>query len=207
MLSAPAEGDETRPDADSAVLSSMSMSMRENLRLTNGVSVGIGPVESRDLPLLITHVREGSAETAFFSFGAEASDETIAAQCRRLLQVEQSGGVLVQAASDGAIVGLVSLQRGGGARVRHVAELAISVRKPYWGMGLGRALCARCFALGEQRGIQRVELRVRHDNTRAISLYASLGFVVEGQLRAAFRVADTDFDELIMARRSDGTVA
>jgi RimJ/RimL family protein N-acetyltransferase len=52
------------------------------------------------------------------------------------------------------------------------------------------------------RGLSRIELEVYAHNTRAIALYASLGFVEEGR-RIGARILDgVHQDMILMARRS-----
>lgn len=49
--------------------------------------------------------------------------------------------------------------------------------------------------------LTRIELRVRHDNARAISLYEEIGFRLEGTLRGAFIVDGVEHDDQIMGLR------
>lgn len=84
---------------------------------------------------------------------------------------------------------------------RHVAAIGMGVRPAWQGRGIGRALMSTLLEIGEEQlGVTRIELEVYTDNDRAVRLYRSFGFEVEGTLRRhAFR--DGAFvDSLAMAR-------
>lgn len=86
-------------------------------------------------------------------------------------------------------------------RARHVATIAVSVRKDFWRMGLGK----RFFELQEkwcrENGIEKIKLEVVTENTRALGLYLSCGFVIEGTLRHEAKLADGTYqDHYLMAK-------
>ena len=82
------------------------------------------------------------------------------------------------------------------ARYRHRAELALSVRQDYWRQGLGRRLMEIRGNLVPQPGIEKLCLEVDTKNLRAMGLYLSRGFVVEGTLRRAVKMADGSYRDL-----------
>jgi RimJ/RimL family protein N-acetyltransferase len=70
---------------------------------------------------------------------------------------------------------------------------------PAWrGQGVGERLMRPALEAARALGLSRVELRVRADNERAISLYRKLGFVLEGRCRRATRVDNEFYDVIIM---------
>lgn len=66
--------------------------------------------------------------------------------------------------------------------------------------GIGRRLVAAAVAEAQARGARKLSLRVLGSNQGAQCLYASSGFVVEGVLRAEFRLGGLDVDDTLMAR-------
>ena len=60
-------------------------------------------------------------------------------------------------------------------------------------------MCEALMPEARRLGLTRIELRVRQDNARAISLYETLGFQLEGTLRSAFKVGEVEYDDLIMS--------
>ena len=69
------------------------------------------------------------------------------------------------------------------------------------GRGGGRALLEAVFEYARSRGAHKVELEVWPGNARAIALYASAGFEVEGLRRDHYRRRDGSLrSALLMAR-------
>ncbi len=62
----------------------------------------------------------------------------------------------------------------------HSGSLGIGVLKPYRGHGVGGALLAAALKKAREKGLTRIELTVRENNTSAIKLYEKFGFVKEG---------------------------
>ncbi len=58
----------------------------------------------------------------------------------------------------------------------------IEVEEPYRGQGYGRALLAAAEDVARSRGVASLELNVFGDNTSAIALYRSAGYIVVQQL-------------------------
>lgn len=83
--------------------------------------------------------------------------------------------------------------------LQHVGTLGMGVHADWRGQGLGRQLLAACLEKAERKGLLRVELSARADNTRAIRLYESLGFRHEGLKRRALRFPDGFHDSVSMA--------
>ena len=82
------------------------------------------------------------------------------------------------------------------ARYRHRAELALSVRQDYWRQGLGRRLMEIQETWCRGQGIEKLCLEVDTKNLRAMGLYLSRGFEVEGTLRRAAKMADGSYRDL-----------
>jgi RimJ/RimL family protein N-acetyltransferase len=81
------------------------------------------------------------------------------------------------------------------------AELGIMIgEKSYWDQGFGREaillLLSHCFQV---LNLNRVYLRVKEDNPRAIRAYEKIGFVYEGRMRQADYHDGRYFDILLMS--------
>lgn len=87
---------------------------------------------------------------------------------------------------DSRVVGSAGIHPAGPAvRRRHAMSLGITVAHDWQGRGIGDLLMmAMCHHADHWLGVQRLELTVYVDNTRAVALYQKHGFEVEGTLRA-----------------------
>ena len=86
-------------------------------------------------------------------------------------------------------------------KYRHRAVMGISVRKEYWGCGLGSYLMQLAIDQTRTNGFEQLELGVYSDNTRAIHLYEKVGFVRCGIQPRAFKLKDGTYrDEIMMVK-------
>jgi RimJ/RimL family protein N-acetyltransferase len=83
---------------------------------------------------------------------------------------------------------------------RHVAELGIFVLDPHRERGVGRRLLAYALDWAANQGLKKITLSVFSDNTRAIRLYKSVGFTLEGTRKMQYNVRGVYVDEILMAK-------
>ena len=81
---------------------------------------------------------------------------------------------------EGEVVGCLGLH---GTPVAGVYSLGMGILETMRGAGRGGALLDAALADARRSGVHKVELEVFPDNPRAIALYASRGFAVEGLRR------------------------
>ena len=102
---------------------------------------------------------------------------------------------------DGRVVSMTGLVIPFMARQRHTTGVGIMVHTDYQGRGIDRALMEALLDIKDNwLMLKRVELSVFTDNERAVRLYESLGFVVEGTKRYAAVKNGVHADEYLMAR-------
>ena len=81
----------------------------------------------------------------------------------------------------------------------HVGSLGMGLLASHRGQGLGRRLLTQTLARARDRGLERVELSVLHDNIAAYALYDRLGFVVEGRRIHDWKHEGVYRDSILMA--------
>lgn len=112
---------------------------------------------------------------------------------------DDRGLSLLACLADGTPGANGTVKRLGPDLVDHVALLSVGVHPSQQGLGLGRHVMRGLLDWAQQVEIQRIELYVRADNERAISLYHSLGFVTEGRRRCFHRTPQGQWrDDLVM---------
>lgn len=170
-----------------------------HIHLVNGRDLGLRAAQARDGAAVAAHVRAVGGESDHLNYGAGDPVPTEEVQAAWVAGTREAGGCVLLAELDGAVIGLLSCRRGELARTQHRAELGLSVRRAYWGLGVGRALVEASLQWGRAAGLTRVSLCVRANNPRAIGLYERLGFQHEGRRRYAAQVDGAYLDELDMA--------
>lgn len=117
-------------------------------------------------------------------------------------KAESVNEIELVAVVDGAIVGTAGIEAiGTKHKVRHRAELGISVAKEFWGLGIGQALLTGCIACAKAAGYIQLELSVVAENVRALSMYKKAGFVEYGRNPKGFNSRITGFQEIVLMRR------
>lgn len=131
-------------------------------------------------------------ETDFLTLNSSSENElTGKTQVTQLCQ--NSNTMVLVALADEEMIGLASIKGEEGSNTLHIGEVGISIMKDYWGMGLGRLLLEELIAWAEEIGeLKRLELRVQTRNERAVHLYQTLGFEIEGTLKKAAITAEGD---------------
>lgn len=84
-------------------------------------------------------------------------------------------------------------------RIAHNSEVAISVKKEYWGIGVGSAVMEELIRFAKDHElIKNISLGVKASNERAIKLYERFGFVKVGSHKDYFNINGEHDDEYIM---------
>ena len=109
--------------------------------------------------------------------------------------------LIIVALIDGQMVGSAEFGQLRPKRCQHVGVLSLGVHPGCQRAGVGRALMNYVIDHARRSGTRRLELYTRADNTRARTLYESLGFAVEGVRRGFVALDDgTLIDDLTMVR-------
>jgi putative acetyltransferase len=116
-------------------------------------------------------------------------------------ELSEATRLLVAESERGDVLGIGSLTLDEHARRRHAGRVGLLVAEEHAGKGIGSALLDALIALGEGFcHLARLELEVWVDNRRAIALYRSRRFLVEGVLRAHSLKGGKLVDAFAMAR-------
>ena len=110
----------------------------------------------------------------------------------------EADGIELVCEQDGQIVGEIHASRVGIACLAHLlTDLTIAVAPQAQGKGVGRRLFQALLdeVTRNMPHITRIELFARDSNVRARALYASLGFVEEGRLRARVNNANGEAED------------
>ena len=152
-----------------------------------------------DAGAILAYLRAVGSESDYLTFGSEGPPMAEAEErefLTRLAHIDNAFAALAE--WQGRIVGLITFKGGNRQRTRHTGEFGISVARECQGVGLGRVLLTLLVEWARSGGVVRkIDLLVRVDNARAIALYESFGFVVEGRKRRDMLI-DGEFHDAIL---------
>jgi RimJ/RimL family protein N-acetyltransferase len=160
------------------------MQLREH-RLESGHVLLIREAAPEDASATLAYVEAISGESDFLSFGPGDFELTEPEEADILRQSRDADNRLyLLGLLDDTIVSALTFSAGRRPRIRHSGELGLSVRRQYWGLGIGSLMVDTLLEWAKTgRIVRKINLRVRTDNQRAIRLYKRKGFVIEGTIR------------------------
>lgn len=163
------------------------------IRLKDGRSAILrSPDPIRDAADLVQYLHDTAADTPFVLRTPEEVFYTVEGE-ERFLQgvVESPNDCMILCEVDGMIAGNCHLSFQRKLKVRHRCEVAIALRKAYWGNGIGTAMFEAMEGLARAReGVTVMELEFIEGNARARGLYEKMGFRIVGWHPEAIRQED-----------------
>lgn len=170
-----------------------------------GRAIAIREAEEADAEALIAFTGAIDRESTFLSREPHESPGSVPHERQRLSLLRGRTNALGLVALDaGEIVGALDFHAGTRKRTVHVGEFGLSVRRAYWGAGVGGHLLDTLIDWARAGGtVRKIRLRVQAGNAGAIALYHRRGFEEEGRLRRELRVNGEWVDVLVMARWLD----
>jgi ribosomal protein S18 acetylase RimI-like enzyme len=174
------------------------MHVHERTGLADRAAANIRRLDERDSDTYRALWMKGIVETPQFFRIASQDDGADA-----LPTDDTPGSLTLGAFARDNLVGVVSLRRETLVKLRHKALVfRMYVDPSSAGTGIGRALMTRLIdEAGRQHDLRQIHLTVLANNTRAIGLYESLGFVAFARETDAVKIDEAFVDELQMARR------
>lgn len=180
------------------------MKYSKNITLKDGSVCLLRNATSADAKDVLENFNKVHEETDFLLSYADEKGFSIDEEAEFLANKESSS-VEIEICSivDDKIVGLAGISAiGSREKIKHRAEMGISIEKAFWGRGIGRALSVACIDCAKEAEYKQLELEVVAENSNAIALYESLGFVEYGRNPRGFYSRYTGWQELVLMRLS-----
>lgn len=153
---------------------------------------------AEDAGQIIAYTKIVGGETENLTFGEAGFPITLEQEENFLKHVhEDKTSVYLVACKNGEIIGTGSLC-GLPRRMCHRAELGLTVKRNYWGQGIGSAIMENLIKYAKENGIEVLNLEVRSDNSNAIHLYEKFGFQHIGTSPAYFKINGNYIDFELM---------
>ena len=175
------------------------MRYNQKVVLKNGIEAIIRNGVASDGPAVYENFNQTHAETDYLLSYPEENSYGPEEEARFLQEkTDSQNEIELVAVIDGKIAGTAGIEAVGKKyKVRHRAEFGISILKEYWGVGLGRALTAACIQCAKDAGYVQLELNAVAENSRAVSLYQSLGFEEYGRNPRGFNSRTSGYQEVV----------
>ena len=156
--------------------------------------------------------RDGQAALDNFILTHEQTDYLLTYPDENTMTAEQEGQFLqrktdseaeveILAEVDGIVAGLAGIETVGGRdKIRHRAEVGISIDRKYWNLGIGTALLNACMDCAREAGYEQLELSVVAENETAITMYKKAGYREYGRNPRGFKSRSGGYQELVHMR-------
>ena len=157
-----------------------------------GKDIELRNAEVSDAESLIEYLKVTNAETPYLI--CEPEEITLSLEQEKEIIRRKEGAereLLLLAFENEKHIGNVSLMSvGTSMRYSHRCSIAIALYKEYCGRGIGRLMLEAILDVAKKTGYTQAELEVVTENTGALHLYESVGFVKYGQLPNSMRYKD-----------------
>ena len=158
-------------------------------KLKDGSSCLIREACPEDAEEMLEYVDQVAGETDNLTFGQGEFKMTLEEEQDFIeKQLNSDRELMLIARKSDEIVGQINMNGNLKERLAHKAEFGVTVRKEYWGLGIGRILVEMMLEYAREQGIKKINLAVLADNQRAISLYEKLGFKKEGREKMGMKI-------------------
>jgi GNAT superfamily N-acetyltransferase len=147
-------------------------------------SVQIRDATPQDWPAIWSFLHEIVAAGETYAYDREMSE----ARARVIWLLEPPGRTVVAVATDGTVLGSAKMNPNQGGPGSHVASASFMVDPAHAGQGVGRALGEHALDWARAEGYRAMQFNaVVASNTRAVSLWRSLGFEILATIPEGFR--------------------
>ncbi len=172
----------------------------KEIKLKNGKTAILRSPIKEDAQAMIDYLNIIGGESDFITFGKNEFSMSVEAEqdyIERINSMDNSKNVLIIIEDE--IVGIASITSVQKERMKHNGTLGISIRKKYWGIGLGSEIMNYLIDWAKSNKItKKINLLVREDNIRGVKLYEKFGFEKEGLLKKDICVNGVYYNTIAM---------
>ena len=170
------------------------------MKLKDGRELTLRKAEKADAANILAYLNQVGGESDNLLFGKDEMQLPVEAE-EEFIQSTNAckTSVLLVGLVENEIACVGSISASSRERIAHLGEVAVSVAKKYWRLGIGEALMKELIAFARQTGkLKTLYLGVRDGNDGAIALYHKLGFVEYGRFPGFVCINGQFEDELLL---------
>ena len=180
----------------------MIFSLKEYM-LKNGIVCHLRSAEPEDADNMIEFMKAVFSESHFLTrypdevFYSREEEKKILTDCK-----ESANKLIMIALLNDRIISQFNLfPVADRLKIRHRGVFGITVRKEFWGLGLGNIMMAELIESSRKMKYEQIELDVYSDNENAIRLYEKYEFEKWGRIPDGYKLKDGTYSDCIKMGR------
>lgn len=173
----------------------------DSYTLKDGRTLVLRDPTIEDAPAMIAYAKVVGGETDFLLMDENGIEGLTLEGEEQWIKgtLEASNTKMFLGSVDGELVLLCDVRAAARSRIAHNGGIAISIKRDYWGLGIGSIAMQAMIDFAKSTNFLRtLTLEVRDGNERAIALYKRFGFVEVGRHIERIDVRGTYYDEILM---------
>ncbi len=152
-----------------------------------------------DAKSIIEYLNKVGGESDNLLFGKDEFHLTEEQEMEYINKVNKdTNALMILGLINNEIVGIAQVYGSNRKRIVHNSEIAISVRKKYWSVGIGSAIMSELIRFARESGKKNISLGVKANNQKALKLYEKFGFQKIGIHKDYFNINGTYHDKILM---------
>lgn len=168
--------------------------------LKNGLELVTSEARKEDAKEIIEYLNIIGGESDNLLFGANGFKKSLEDEEIFLENLHNAeNNFMLCGRINGELASIVSIQSIPRERIKHVCDIAVSVKKKFWHMGVGTKMMSEVIEFARQTNVlEIIHLGVKSDNLNAMKLYEKMGFMRIGIYTNGMKVNGKYYDEVLM---------
>lgn len=174
----------------------------KNFELKDGSLCTIREIEEKDAAETVEYLKTVVGESDYLYSYPEEITMSVDEEEKMIKEFNESDYILMLVVElGGKLIGNGMITRFTKKKMCHRGNVAISVLKEYWNLGVGKKLLLCLEDHGKEWGLSQLELDYFSGNERGRILYEKMGFVKVGETPNAFMMKDgTKYNNIKMVK-------
>jgi RimJ/RimL family protein N-acetyltransferase len=177
----------------------LSKHILKEIKLNNGHQLILRKPVVEDAKRMVEYLNIVGGESDNLLFGKGEFRLTVEQEMKYIENISNDANILmILGIINDNIVSVAQISSPNRKRIAHNSDVSISVKKEYWGNGIGSAVMEELISFAKEHDtIKNISLGVKASNHKAIAMYEKFGFKKVGVHKDYFNV-DSNFDDEIL---------
>ena len=178
----------------------LSKHVLKEIKLKDGQQLILRKPVVEDAKRMVEYLNIVGGESDNLLFGKDEFRLTVEQEMKYIENISNDANILIiLGIINDNIVSVAQISSPNRKRIAHNSDVSISVKKEYWGNGIGSAVMEELIRFAREHDkIKNISLGVKASNHRAIAMYEKFGFKKVGLHKDYFNVEGNFDDEILM---------